>query len=151
MVRARREPEEAKVRYLDALRRGRVDNWDLVDSSARDILGVALRDGDRSELNRLAGSDLVWERRAAVIATFAFLADGDAGTTLTLAERLLDDPHPLMHKAVGWALREVGARVGPATLLAFLDEHAAAMPRVTLSYATEHLDPDVRAHYRALR
>lgn len=149
--RARRDPEEAKVRYLDALHRGRVDSWDLVDSSARDVLGAALRDGDRSELDRLAASDLVWERRAAVIATFAFLADGDATTTLALAERLLDDPHPLMHKAVGWALREVGARVDRRALLAFLDEHAAAMPRVTLSYATEHLDPDVRAHYRALR
>jgi 3-methyladenine DNA glycosylase AlkD len=151
VVRARREPDEALARYLDALRRGRVDNWDLVDSSARDVLGAALRDGDRGVLDRLAASDLVWERRAAVIATFAFLADGDAATTLVLAERLLDDPHPLMHKAVGWALREVGARVDRAMLLAFLDAHAAAMPRVALSYATEHLDPAVRAHYRSLR
>jgi len=151
VVRARREPDEAMARYLDALHRGRVDNWDLVDSSARDVLGTALRHGDRSVLDRLAASDLVWERRAAVIATFAFLADGDATTTLVLAERLLDDPHPLMHKAVGWALREVGARVDRGTLLAFLDAQAAAMPRVALSYATEHLDPAVRAHYRALR
>ncbi len=150
-VRARREPDEAKARYLAALHRGRVDNWDLVDSSARDVLGAALRDCGRGELDRLAGSALVWERRAAVIATFAFLADGDAGTTLALARRLLHDPHPLMHKAVGWALREVGTRVDRRALLAFLDQHAAAMPRVMLTYATEHLDPDVRAHYRALR
>lgn len=150
VVRARREPDEAMTRYLDALHRGRVDNWDLVDSSARDLLGAALRGGDRSVLHRLAASDLVWERRAAVIATFAFLADGDATTTVALAERLLDDPHPLMHKAVGWALREVGVRVDRGMLLGFLDEHAAVMPRVMLSYATEHLEPDVRAHYRAL-
>lgn len=151
VARARREPDEAMTRYLDALHRGRVNNWDLVDSSARDVLGAPLRDGDRTLLDRLALSDLVWERRAAVIATFAYLADGDATTTLALAARLLDDPHPLMHKAVGWALREVGARVDRATLLAFLDEHAATMPRVALSYATEHLDAAVRAHYRAMR
>ncbi len=151
VVRARREPDEAMTRYLAALQRGRVDNWDLVDSSARDVLGAALRHGDRSRLDRLAASDLVWERRAAVIATFAFLADGDGSTTLALAERLLGDPHPLMHKAVGWALREVGARVGRDALVAFLDAHAPAMPRVMLSYATEHLDPAERARFRAMR
>ncbi len=151
VVRARREPDEAMARYLAALHRGRVDNWDLVDSSARDVLGAVLRHGDRSRLDRLAVSDLVWERRAAVIATFAFLADGDASTTLALAERLLGDPHQLVHKAVGWSLREVGARVGRGALVAFLDAHAPAMPRIMLSYATEHLEPGERARYRAMR
>ena len=152
VVRARRKPEEAKARYLGALHRGRVDNWDLVDSSARDVLGAALRDGDRSELDRLAGSDLVWERRAAVIATFAFLADGDATHHVGAGPAAPGRPAPAHAQG-----RRLGAARGRRTdgpggrLLAFLDEHAAAMPRVTLSYATEHLDPDVRAHYRALR
>ena len=148
---ARTAPGDALTCYLDALGRGSVNGWDLVDSSARDVLGAPLRDGDRSVLHRLAASDSVWERRAAVIATFAFLPDGDASTSLALAESLLGDPHPLIHKAVGWVLREVGARVDQTALLGFLDRHAAAMPRVMLAYATEHLDREVRAHYRALR
>ncbi|MCV2396060.1 DNA alkylation repair protein [Actinotalea sp. M2MS4P-6] len=148
---SRRAPEEALALYLDALHRGRVNNWDLVDLSAKQVIGVAVQHGDRALLDRLAASGSVWERRAAVLATFPFLAAGDASTSLELAERLLDDPHPLMHKAVGWMLRETGVRVGRDVLTGFLDVHAAAMPRVMLSYATEHLDPEQRAHYRALR
>lgn len=148
---ARLEPTAALEHYLDALHRGRVNGWDLVDTSARDVLGTPLRHADRALLDRLAGSQSVWERRAAVIATFAFLPDGDASTSLALAERLLDDPHPLVHKAVGWALREVGARVGREHLIAFLDAHAPAMPQVMLAYAIEHLPADLRARYRAAR
>lgn len=148
---SRRDPLTTLERYLAALHRGRVNSWDLVDLSAKHVIGGPLRHGDRSLLDRLAGSGMVWERRAAVLASFAFLVDGDASTSLVLAERLLDDPHPLMHKAVGWMLRETGVRVGRNVLLGFLDAHAAAMPRTMLSYATEHLDPETRARYRALR
>jgi 3-methyladenine DNA glycosylase AlkD len=87
----------------------------------------------------------------AVLACFAFIGRGDASTTLALAERLLGDRADLMQKAVGWMLREVGKRVDRAVLLTFLDEHAAAMPRTMLSYATEHLTPAQRAAYRAMR
>lgn len=148
---ARRDPEEAATRYLAAVRRGRVDNWDLVDSSSEHLLGGWLYDRDRSLLDELAASPVLWERRVAVLATFAFIKKGDASTTLALAERLLDDSHDLMHKAVGWMLREVGKRVSRETLLGFLDAHAARMPRTMLAYATEHLPPEQRAHYRALR
>lgn len=147
----RRAPQEAVERFLAAVRRGRVNNWDLVDSSAEFILGEWLVDRDRSLLDELAASPVLWERRVAVIATFAFLKRGDASTTLELAERLLGDREDLMHKAVGWMLRETGKRVSRDTLLGFLDAHAARMPRTMLAYATEHLDPAERAAYRALR
>lgn len=147
----RHDLESAVDRYLAAIARGRVNNWDLVDSSAEHLLGAWLRDRDRGLLDRFAASSDLWERRVAVLSTFAFIKAGDGSTTLRLAERLLDDPHDLMHKAVGWMLREVGKRVGRDVLRGFLDAHAARMPRVMLAYATEHLDPADRAHYRALR
>jgi 3-methyladenine DNA glycosylase AlkD len=128
-----------------------VDNWDLVDSSSEFLLGAWLVDRDRSVLDDLAASAVLWERRVAVLATFAFIKRGDASTTLELAARLLDDREDLMHKAVGWMLREVGKRVSRDALTGFLDEHAPRMPRTMLSYATEHLSPEERAAYRALR
>lgn len=153
--RSRARDDEARERiadfYLDAVRRGRVNNWDLVDSSAEYVLGEYLLDRPRDLLDELSASPVLWERRVAVLATFAFLKHGDATTTLALATRLLDDREDLMHKAVGWMLRETGKRVDRALLLGFLDAHAANMPRTMLSYATEHLDPGTRAHYRSLR
>jgi 3-methyladenine DNA glycosylase AlkD len=148
---ARRDPATTAARYLAAVRRGRVNNWDLVDASAEYALGGWLYDRDRSVLDELAASPVLWERRVAVLATFAFLKRGDASTTLALAERLLGDREDLIHKAVGWMLREMGARVSREVLLGFLDTHAARMPRTMLSYATEHLDPELRASYRRMR
>lgn len=147
----RRDPEDVVARYLAAVRRGRVNNWDLVDASSEFILGAWLFDRDRSLLDELAASPVLWERRVAVLATFGFIKRGDPSTTLALAERLLGDREDLMHKAVGWMLREVGKRVSRDVLIGFLDAHAARMPRTMLSYATEHLTPDQRAEYRALR
>ncbi|KQM80993.1 DNA alkylation repair protein [Agromyces sp. Leaf222] len=139
--------------YLDAVRAGHVNNWDLVDASAEYLVGEYLRsgDGDLTLLDRLAASDALWERRVAVLATFAFIKAGDAGPILRLAPRLLADREDLMHKAVGWMLRETGKRVDRDVLTGFLDEYAARMPRTMLSYATEHLSPEERAFYRSLR
>lgn len=134
--------------YLATVRRGRVNNWDLVDSSAPGILGGWLFDRPRDLLFELAASDSLWERRVAIIATQGFIMRGDATTTLELAALLRDDREDLIQKAVGWMLREVGKRVDRELLLAFLDEHASRMPRTELSYATEHLAPEVRAAYR---
>ncbi|HWH97501.1 MAG TPA: DNA alkylation repair protein [Pseudolysinimonas sp.] len=148
---ARRDPATTAERYLAAVRRGRVNNWDLVDASAEYALGDWLYERDRSVLDDLAASRSLWERRVAVIATFAFIKRGDPSTTLALAERLLGDREDLMHKAVGWMLREVGKRVSREALVGFLDAHAARMPRTMLSYATEHLDSEVRTAYRQMR
>lgn len=157
--------------YLDAVRAGRVDNWDLVDISADRILGAYLRGPgaasapsrgtaapldeagtlDQRVLDELVASPRLWERRVGIMSTFAFLKGGDAGPTLRLAPRLLDDREDLIHKATGWMLRETGKRVDRSVLTGFLDEHAARMPRTMLSYATEHLSPAERAAYRAMR
>lgn len=141
--------------YLAAVRAGHVDNWDLVDASAEYLVGevvfAPVADVEPPLVRELAASDSLWQRRVAVLSTFAAIKAGDARPTLALAARLLDDPEPLLHKAVGWMLREVGKRVDRAVLTAFLDEHAARMPRTMLSYATEHLDAAERAAYRAKR
>jgi 3-methyladenine DNA glycosylase AlkD len=136
--------------YLDAMRRGRVNNWDLVDSSAEYILGEYLYDRPRDQLARLAKSGIVWQRRIAIISTFAFIKHGDASTTLEVAEVLLADKHDLIQKAVGWMLREVGKRVDRELLIRFLTEHAQEMSRVTMSYATEHFENTERVYYRSL-
>ena len=135
--------------YLAAMRRGRINNWDLVDSSAEFIVGEHLLDKPRDLLPRLARSGIVWERRIAVLSTFAFIKHGDASTTLELASALLNDRHDLIQKAVGWMLREVGKRVDRDLLVQFLREHAAQMPRVMLAYATEHLSPAERVYFRS--
>ena len=148
---ARRDPAGVRDRYLAAVRRGRVNNWDLVDLSAPEALGDGLVGGDRTVLDELAASASLWERRVAVLATFAFLRRGDPTPTLVLAERLLGDREDLIQKAVGWMLRELGKRVSRDALVEFLDSHAARMPRTMLSYATEHFTPEERQRYRALR
>jgi 3-methyladenine DNA glycosylase AlkD len=137
--------------YLSAMRRGRINNWDLVDSSAEFILGEYLYDRPRDQLARLAKSGIVWQRRIAMLSTFAFIKHGDASTTLEVAEVLLDDKHDLIQKAVGWMLREVGKRVDRELLVGFLTTHAKTMSRVTLSYATEHFENSERVYYRSLQ
>ncbi|GGN73693.1 hypothetical protein GCM10011610_16450 [Nocardia rhizosphaerihabitans] len=137
--------------YLDAVRRGRVNNWDLVDASAEHIIGPWLLDQDRALLFQLAQQDSLWERRVALLSTFAFIKAGDASTTLELAAKLLDDRRDLIQKALGWMLREVGKRADPAVLTGFLDVYAPSMGRTALSYAAEHLSPELRAVYRAMR
>ncbi|MEU6565303.1 DNA alkylation repair protein [Nocardia nova] len=137
--------------YLRAVRGGRVNNWDLVDVSAENILGPWLLERPRDLLDELAQADSLWERRVALLTTFAFIKAGDATTTFELCERLLDDRRDLIQKAVGWMLREVGKRIDRALLIEFLNRHAQRMGRTALSYATEHLDPAVRRAYRAQR
>ena len=146
-----RDPDAVYLQYLAAVARGRVNNWDLVDSSAEHIVGPQVRLGRAPArvLDELAASPDLWERRVGVLATFDFIKHGDAEPAFRLAEALLTDRHDLIHKATGWMLREAGKRVSREALLRFLDAHAAAMPRTMLSYATEHLDPAVRAGFRA--
>lgn len=153
--RSRGRDDDARERiadhYLAAVLRGRVNNWDLVDQSAHHILGGWLYDRPRDVVFTLGADDDLWRRRVALLTTFGFIRRGDASTTLELAADVLDDRRDLTQKATGWMLREVGKRVDRALLLGFLDRHAAEMGATALSYATEHLDADTRAHYRLLR
>jgi 3-methyladenine DNA glycosylase AlkD len=124
-----------------------VNNWDLVDGSARSILGEHLKTNSRAIpktiLDKLCRSRNLWERRIAIISTLAFIRSGDLDDAFRLAHALLADKHDLMHKAVGWVLREAGTKNRPR-LLAFIEAHYERIPRTTLRYAIEHLPPHQR-------
>ncbi|QRN99816.1 DNA alkylation repair protein [Archangium violaceum] len=130
----------------------RMNNWDLVDTVAPRLIGEYLL--EHPELKPLlygwAGSPVLWERRIAIMSTLAFIRAGDFTDTLKLAGVLLHDPHDLMHKAVGWMLREVGNRDRTAEET-FLDRHAWEMPRTMLRYAIEKFSPARREHYLKIR
>jgi 3-methyladenine DNA glycosylase AlkD len=123
-----------------------INNWDLVDASAREIVGGYLADLSRKPLDRLATSKCLWERRISIIATHYFIRQNDFADTLRIAERLLGDREDLIHKAVGWMLREVGKRHQP-TLEAFLRRYGTRMPRTALRYAIERFPTKVRRAY----
>jgi 3-methyladenine DNA glycosylase AlkD len=143
--RADAEGREAIYRlYLASTRY--INNWDLVDSSAPQVVGAHLEEGDRGVLEELARSESLWERRIAILATQHFIRRGDFATTLRIAEVLVDDRHDLIHKAVGWMLREVGNR-DRAAEEAFLRRHQRTMPRTMLRYAIERFPPDLRQRY----
>ncbi len=120
--------------YLAATRW--IDNWDLVDLSAHKILGEWLVDRDRKPLVRLARSESLWERRIAIVATWAFIRRGIFRPTLSITTQLLRDREDLIHKACGWMLREVGKR-DVSALRGFLQDHVSRMPRTMLRYAIE--------------
>ena len=151
-ARLARTPEDRRRQFYELFlrRTDRINNWDLVDLGAPYVVGRYLSDRPRDVLYRLARSDNLWERRIAIISTLYFVRRGEVTDALAIAAMLLEDRHDLIHKAAGWALREVGRR-DRAAQLAFLDRHGASMPRTMLRYAIEHLDADLRAHYLGLR
>ena len=124
-----------------------VNNWDLVDLSCSYIVGISLLKKDRRILEKLAKSKNLWERRIAIISTFAFIYSGESDWTFRIARILLKDEHDLIHKAVGWMLREVGKRVSEEALENFLSESAVNMPRTMLRYAIERLPEIKRKKY----
>ncbi|MEW6312952.1 MAG: DNA alkylation repair protein [Pseudomonadota bacterium] len=126
--------------------RHRINNWDLVDVTTPQILGDFLADKSRAPLYQLAQSTSLWERRMAIMATLAFIRRHDFADTLRIAEMLLADGHDLIHKAVGWMLREIGKR-DLAAEQGFLDRHAAKMPRTMLRYAIERFPEPLRQRY----
>ncbi len=123
-----------------------INNWDLVDTSAPQIVGGYLLDKGRDPLYDLAKSENLWLRRISILATFTFIRNDDFDDTLKISDILLDDQHDLIHKATGWMLREVGKR-DEQVLTDWLDTRYSKMPRTMLRYAIERLTPDQRAHY----
>ncbi|MFO1043271.1 MAG: DNA alkylation repair protein [Planctomycetaceae bacterium] len=123
-----------------------INNWDLVDCSAPHIVGGYLLDKLRKPLFQLTKSKSLWERRIAIVSTQHFIRNDDFADTLAISEKLLNDEEDLIHKASGWMLREVGQKA-QAVLEAFLDQHAAAMPRTMLRYAIEKFSPEQRRGY----
>ncbi len=123
-----------------------VNNWDLVDLSAEHLVGAHLDPERLGPLERLAAAESVWERRIAILATFGWIKRGTFGPTLRVAGLLLHDRHDLVHKAVGWMLREVGKR-DRAAEEEFLRAHHVTMPRTMLRYAIERFPPELRRRY----
>jgi 3-methyladenine DNA glycosylase AlkD len=128
-----------------------INNWDLVDSSAPSIVGVFLLERDASLLLQLARSSSLWERRIAMVSSLAFIRQGKPEMPLKVAALLLSDKHDLIHKAVGWMLREVGKRCSLEAETAFLDKHHRRLSRTTLRYAIERFPAGLRAHYMSLK
>jgi len=125
----------------------RINNWDLVDLSAPQIIGDYLLDKPRDPLYKLAESPLLWDNRIAIVATFALIRNGEIDDTFALATKLMRHPHDLMHKAVGWMLREAGKRVSQRRLRDFVEEHRTEMPRTMLRYAIEKFSDEERKHF----
>jgi 3-methyladenine DNA glycosylase AlkD len=130
--------------YIDHLEH--VNNWDLVDSSAKYIAGHYLFEKDRDILYKLAESNNLWKRRVALLTTFYFIDQNDFSATLQISEKLLDDKEDLIHKASGWMLREIGIKNKPV-LTGFLNKHYKNMPRTMLRYAIEKFPDEERQKY----
>jgi 3-methyladenine DNA glycosylase AlkD len=131
-------------------RHDRINNWDLVDLGAHQVLGRWLRDKDRGVLYQLARSDNLWERRSAMFATMAFIKARQFDDAMDIAELLVGDAEDLIHKVVGGMLRTV-AMHDRKRVEVFLERHAATMPRVMLRYAIEHFSPEERAGWLGRR
>lgn len=139
------EPER-KILYDFYLKNARrINNWDLVDVTCPHVVGAYLLDKDRSRLYELVASDNLWEQRIAMVSTLTLIRNREFTDTFALAERLLTHKHDLMHKAMGWMLREVGKK-NREELTAFLERHATTLPRTSLRYAIEHY-PEAERQY----
>lgn len=146
---SRAEKKRIFTFYMKQMRLGRINNWDLVDVTAPTIGEFLLEEKDPLKLLiRLAKSKSLWERRLSIIFTFAFQSAGELDETYAIAELLLEDSHDLIHKAVGWSLREMGKR-DPSLLRLFLQEYYHQMPRTMLRYSIERLPERERKSWLA--
>lgn len=148
VLQAEKADEKLRKRLFDfyLAHTSNINNWDLVDCSAPQVVGGYLFERSRKQLTTLVKSKDLWERRIAIVSTQYFIRRGDYEDTLKLSRLLLDDKEDLIHKATGWMLREVGDG-DVAVLEEFLDRHAPEMPRTALRYAIEHFEPDRRKEY----
>jgi len=140
------EQEKQKIFDFYIKNAKKVNNWDLVDLSAPNISGNFLLDKDRSILYELAKSENLWEKRISIISTFSFIRNNELQDTIKISEMLLEDKHDLIHKAVGWMLREIGKR-NEEVLVEFLSKHYKNMPRTMLRYSIEKFDEQRRQAY----
>ena len=151
---AKRTSDEHRKALFDLyLRRtDRINNWDIVDGSCRDVIGeyILVHPEKADVLRKLAASDDLWERRIAMVSTWAFIRANQLDIPYEIAEMLLGDKHDLMHKAVGWMLRSAGDK-DQDRLRAFLTEHISRIPRTALRYAIEHFDAEERQYFLKLR
>ena len=144
---AKKEEERKEIFDFYLKNARKANNWDLVDVTCRDVIGTYLLDKeDKSVLYKLAGSDNLWEQRIAIVSTWMFIKYKQYDDTLALSEKLMNHKHDLMHKAVGWMLREVGKK-DKETLTDFLEIHYKNMPRTALRYAIEHFSPEEKAYF----
>lgn len=153
-AKSKRTTDEHRKALFDLyLRRSdRINNWDLVDTASRDVIGeyILAHPEYTDVLRKLARSEDLWERRTAMVSTWALIRAKQLDVPYEIAEMLLDDKHDLMHKAVGWMLRCAGDK-DQDCLRAFLTEHIGRIPRTALRYAIEHFDPEERQYFLKLR
>jgi 3-methyladenine DNA glycosylase AlkD len=140
------QKKKKRIYQLYLKNTGFINNWDLVDSSAHHIVGPYLIDKSKALLDELAQSDLLWERRIAIMSTFHYIKNDKFSDTLRIAEMLLSDKEDLIHKAAGWMLREIGKRRLPSEET-FLKKHYHNMPRTMLRYAIEKFPEPKRQRY----
>ncbi len=147
---SKRNPDELKS-YVDFYFKfiKHINNWDLVDTSAPHILGTFYLKRNHSKLIQMASSQDLWIKRISILSTFTMIRAEEFKTTLQIAKILLNDEHDLIHKAVGWMLREIGNR-NLAVECKFLDQHATTMPRTMLRYAIEKFSPALKRKYMLL-
>lgn len=143
------EPNQQRIFDIYLANLNNINNWDLVDVTCRDIVGSFLFDKDRSILYELAKRPHLWSQRVAIVSTWYFISRNQFTDTLQLSELLLSHTHDLIHKAVGWMLREVGKR-DELVLEEFLDAHITQMPRTALRYAIERFPESKRKYYLTL-
>lgn len=148
ILKYQKSPIERDALYKIYLKNAvRINNWDLVDCSAYKIAGEHLLNGDRGILYKLARSKNLWEKRISIISTFRFIQNKEHRDTLKISEMLLHDEHDLIHKAVGWMLREVGKKCGRDKEEIFLKKYYKVMPRTMLRYSLELFPKELKDFY----
>jgi 3-methyladenine DNA glycosylase AlkD len=142
------EKEKKEIFDFYLLNTKKANNWDLVDVTCRDVIGLYLLDKqeDRGVLYQLIESDNLWEQRIAIVSTWMFIKHKQFDDTFALSEKLMNHKHDLMHKAMGWMLREIGKK-NRQILVDFLEIHHKKMPRTALRYAIEHFHPEEKAYF----
>lgn len=143
----KKEEERKKIFNFYLKNIHRINNWDLVDITCRDVIGsYLLNKEDRDVLYKLCRSNNLWEQRIAIVSTWTFIKNQQFDDTLAISEKLLNHQHDLIHKAVGWMLREVSKRNYPI-IVSFLEKNYKRMPRTMLRYAIKHFSPEEKTHF----